>query len=266
MTTAHTNQDRIAQVTETYYAPMVRPADTYNHTEHCSYCNKAIEIGRNTFEYVLAKLLMSNAVTGNTDIKTRHRTVEVWSIEGNNSRMTNKEGYEHQLEAYSCDHQCYILMIGIRSAYRRPVHTRLCRYILVEIDLPFNTEINLPLGTSAYRQALDIVNYLMANYKRGHTTLDYWEGPKVGLYKITYYYKRHQEALPPQPGHQRILNIVNTGTQPSVISRPVTEATGRSTVNQEAQTEGDHEVQDLPYRLRSDKGKSRDMTYWETVM
>ena len=60
--------------------------------------------------------------------------------------------------------------------------------------------------------------------------------------------------------------MANTGTQPSVINRPVTEATGRSTVNQEAQTEDDHEVQDLPYRLRSDKGKSRDMTYWETVM
>ena len=51
-----------------------------------------------------------------------------------------------------------------------------------------------------------------------------------------------------------------------MISRPVTKATGRSTVNQGTQMEDDHEVQDLPYRLRSDKGKFRDMTYWETVM
>ena len=55
--------------------------------------------------------------------------------------------------------------------------------------------------------------------------------------------------------------MANIGTQPSAISRPVTEATGRSTVNQEVQMEDDHEVQNLPYRLKSDKGKSCDMTY-----
>ena len=104
MTTTHTSQDRIARVRETEYSPEVRPVDEYNRNHHCTYCNKSIDIGRYTFEHVLSNLLVSNAVNGNTDIKTRHRTVEVWSAEGNTSRMTTKEGYEHQIEAYSCDH------------------------------------------------------------------------------------------------------------------------------------------------------------------
>ena len=77
MTIAHTNQDRIAQVTETYYAPIVRLADAYNYTEYYSYCNETIEIGWNIFVYVLAKLLTLNIVTSNIDIKTQHRITEV---------------------------------------------------------------------------------------------------------------------------------------------------------------------------------------------
>ena len=151
MTTTHTSQDRIARVRETEYSPAVRPVDEYNRNHHCTYCNKSIDIGRYTFEHVLSNLLVSNAVNGNTDIKTRHRTVEVWSAEGNTSRMTTKEGYEHQIEAYSCDHQCYTLMIGIRSAYRKPRHNTSCGSILVEIEIPFNKEVNLPLSQLAYR-------------------------------------------------------------------------------------------------------------------
>ena len=97
MTTTHTIQDRIARVRETEYSPAVRPVDEYNRNHHCTYCNKSIDIGRYTFEHVLSNLLVSNAVNGNTDIKTRHRTVEVWSAEGNTSRMITKEGYEHQI-------------------------------------------------------------------------------------------------------------------------------------------------------------------------
>ena len=91
--------------------------------------------------------------------------------------MTTKEGYEHQIKAYSYDHQYYILMIGIYLVYCKPKHSTSCSSILVEIEIPFNKEVNLPLSQSAYRRALALVEYLASSYSKGRTTLDYWEDP-----------------------------------------------------------------------------------------
>ena len=175
--------------------------------------------------------------------------------------MTTKEGYEHQIEAYSCNHKCYTLMVGIRSSYCKPKHDRPCGSILVEIDLPFNKEVNIPLAESTYRRALALVEYLASNYHKGQTTLDYWEEPKVGLYKVMYYYKKYREAAPLQQGYQRIINLANSEAKNQV--KPIEGLTSRiSTTNQTAQANDDQSA------ITSDrrKGKSRDMTYWQTVI
>ena len=266
MTTTHTSQDRIARVRETEYSPAVQPVDEYNRNHHCTYCNKSIDIGRHTFEHVLSNLLVSNAVNGNTDIKTRHRTVEVWSAEGNTSRMTTKEGYEHQIEAYSCDHQCYTLMIGIRSAYRKPRHSTSCGSILVEIEIPFNKEVNLPLSQSAYKRALALVEYLASSYSKGRTTLDYWEDPQVGMYKIMYYYKRYIKAAPLQKGYQRIINLANSEAKTNQVKLTERLTSRISTTDQATQTDNDQYDDQSTIPSDRHKGKSRDMTYWETVI
>ena len=54
-------------------------------------------------------------------------------------------------------------MIRIRSAYYRPIHTRLCRYILVKIDLSFNMKIN----SCEYQNAIDRDDYII-NTSQGY--------------------------------------------------------------------------------------------------
>ena len=65
--------------------------------------------------------------------------------------MTTKKGYEYQIKAYSCDHQYYILIIEIHLAYYKSRYSILYGSILVEIEIPFNKEVNLSLSQLVYR-------------------------------------------------------------------------------------------------------------------
>ena len=83
------------------------------------------------------------------------------------------------------------------------------------------------------------VEYLASRYSKGRTTLDYWEDPQVGMYKIMYYYKRYIEAAPLQKGYQRIINLANSEAKTNQV-KPTERLTSRiSTTDQAVQANDD---------------------------
>lgn len=196
---------RLDRITEILNQPIVPPSDRHTVVGKCRHCQAAYNIGREAYTYILKRLTRSAAMDGNTDLKVRHRLVELYPIMGTGARKYRyKAAYESELDIYSHDHKCYTLMVGLRSIHNRSQCSTLCSHMTVEVDIPYRKEAPIPLKIPAERIAYGLANNLINSVNKGSTALDHWENERAGRFKVTMEYAIFSEEAPIEEGYTRL--------------------------------------------------------------
>lgn len=269
MSITRTMGQRLERVTEVLNQPIVRPADRNAVGGKCLHCQTAYHISREAYTYILKRLTRSTAMDGNTDLKVRHKIVDLYPIRGAGARRYNyKVAYESELDVYSHDHKCYTLMIGLRSIQMRDRCNTLCSHMTVEVDIPYRKEAPIPLQGPAERIAYGLANNLINSCNKGSTALDHWENERAGRYKVTMEYAIFSEAIPIEDGYTRLGVTKNNFTAGAAVPA------GPSIPNEErpiridtaTQTRDDHEVQILPEEEQNPQRRSGKRSYLDTVL
>lgn len=145
----------------------------------------------------------------NTVSKINHKVLEgKWQINNKNISLSDKIIQEHQYQLYSEDHECYLAMVGVQAIIPKDKHNKLCRNIIIEIDIPVLRQ-HPEVGNYVMARLQDVARVLSKAYKPGITTLNQRVTTDCYENKLITIYREIQQEYLNQEGFTKLITYTH---------------------------------------------------------